>query len=301
MKNCEIVGNLSEPLGDMPAVVWRKGLYVFGGASGDEVRQDILRIDGTGHNVEKIGSMPFKSRGHCAVLQGDQVFLLGGFEEGTLCHAYCYDMISGNSERLPDMPMASAWFSAVVQGRKLYVMGGFSIPSGYWKDMVIYDVDKKQWETVEDCFPQEIFPQRLLGSNSSLTIGGHIISFGGADSFDKSSMRANPLNVVASFNPSSQHWRGIECEIDPREGLVGLTQGKDVYLVGGASIGEMHRYPFIDKLDLEKGKAERFAKMTQGRTGAACGIIDDHLLIAGGVIGAVNEMTDRIERVRLDP
>jgi hypothetical protein len=295
LKNCEVIGRLPLPLGDMPGVVHDDALLVFGGASGMDNRAEILRVDHAGKTTD-VGRLPSPSRGHQAVKMDRHVYILGGFAEGTLTDAYRLDLTNFKAQSIAPMPRDNAWFTATPLGDKIYVMGGFSIPNGYWKEIAIYDVKADAW-TLQKSFPHHLFPKKSLGSNAALSLGGRILSTGGADTFDGETMRANALGACAMFDPSTGEWERLPFEIEPREGLVAVRHGERVFIVGGMLNPPAHASDLIDVVDSKGMSTAPFARLQQGRAAAACGVLNDRLIVAGGVTEGIAEMTDTIEAV----
>jgi N-acetylneuraminic acid mutarotase len=296
MKRCELIGKLPYPLGDCPGVAIGGWLYIFGGASGEELRNEIFRINRRGV-VESIGRMPIAMRGHQAVLKGRDVYIMGGFSGVTSAEVFRWNVATGKTDRVAPMPQDAAWFTAVYTGKKILVVGGFSIPDGYWKHMAEYDTICDRWELVENAFPRKIFKNERIGSNSAVVHNRVVYSFGGADVFDARTMRANALSTIASFDLGSRNWTSMNASLEAREGLVSVRHGNDAYVVGG--IGDTAENPSasIDKVALASGKITDFASLNVPRIAPAIGIVEGRLIVAGGVTKPLFEMTNSIEIV----
>ncbi|ALK08139.1 Kelch repeat-containing protein [Blastochloris viridis] len=298
MRTTAVIGRLPWVLGDMPAVGHDDALLIFGGASGAENRDEILHVDGLG-NVRPVGRLPSPCRGHQAVKIGNSVYLLGGFAEGTLREAYRIDLGTLESWPIAPMPRESAWFSATELDGRIFVVGGFSIPDGYWDEVATYDPAQDRW-SLGNGFPAHIFPKGALGSNAIAAVGGHILSFGGADTFDTDGMRANALAVCARFDPATAQWSRLPAAIEPRESLVVVAEDGRLFLIGGMLNPPAHASDLIEAVDTATMTVTPFARMQEGRAAAGCGIVGGRLLIAGGVTEGVFAMTDAIEAVAID-
>ena len=288
------IGQLPRPLGDMPAVARDNAAFVFGGGSGQEMRDEILKIDFDGQ-VEQVGQLPLPLRGHQAVAVDDSVFLLGGFADGTRADVWRLNMRDWTAKPVQPMPRESAWFSVTVVGRRIYVVGGFAIPQGYWTDMAVYDIDGDRWETSSTSFPKELFPRGCLGSNAALGLEGRLLTFGGADQFDPVRTRANALDICAEYRLDDKQWRPLVGRIEAREGLVAAQEGSSAFLVGGMPESSEAPLALVERVDLETGKVTQFGTLSSGVTVPAVAIVNKRLLIIGGVTQPPFEMTDRIE------
>ncbi len=298
MLDSSIIGRLPGPLGDMPAVAHDDRLLILGGASGMENRSEVLAVTATGA-VEGVGRLPQELRGHQAIRLGDHAFVLGGFTGETISTAFRLNLKTFESDPIAAMPQDAAWFAATEWNGRIYVLGGFSVGGGYWSEIAVYDPQGDSWDRVSGAFPTTVFPKASLGSNSVLSAQDRIFSFGGADTFDRAAMRANALDVVASYDPVGKCWSRLESVIEAREGLVAVAHDGHAYLVGGMPDDSDKSSPTIDRINLETGEAVIIARMQKGRTAPACGILDNTLIVAGGVTTGVAEMTDTIEAVVL--
>lgn len=293
-----VIGHLPRPLGDMPGVVHGDALLVLGGASGMENRDEILAVSADG-TVREVGRLPEPLRGHQAVRIGSAAIVIGGFTGETVATGFRLDLESFASRPIAPMPRGSAWFTAAESGGRIYVVGGFSIPEGYWPDIAVYDPQADRWEVVEDGFRDGPFPKAILGSNTVVAAGERILSFGGADTFDGGTMRANALDAAAAFDPATRSWTALPAGMEPREGLVGVTHGDKAYLVGGMRNAPEHSSPLVEEVDLATGSVTPFATLKEGRTAAACGVLGTTLVVAGGVTEGVANMTGTIEAISL--
>lgn len=295
LPKCNTLGELPNPLGDMPALVVDGCFYIFGGGCGQEVCDDILTVDPQSGQCLHVGKMPYRSRGHQAVLLDDQIYLLGGFENGTKDELWRLHIKTGVAERLKSMPNSNAWFAAAAHGNTIVVVGGFSIPIGYLNQIFIYDPQTDDWSIQDNAFVSELFPKRQLGSNSIVSDGETLLSFGGADEFDSQRGRANALGLVCRYSLVHQSWESLLQQINPREGLVATRRDSHVYLVGGMSEAADTPSPIIEDFNLITGEIRELAKLRIGRLSPAVGIVNERLLVAGGVIEPLFGMTNTIE------
>jgi hypothetical protein len=282
----------------MPAAVWRAAAYVFGGASGEEERAEVLKIDAGGRATE-VARMPQAMRAHQAIVVGDAVYLLGGFVGGTtLADVFRMDLSTWKVERLAPMPRESAWFTATSLDRKIYVVGGFA-GAEYWEDIAVYDVDTNRWESHKGAFAHPLFPNQRIGSNTAVGYKGRIHSFGGADTFDPARMRANALSASATYAPEAQKWDGLPSQAVAREGLVAARDGDFAYLVGGMTAVPEEASRLVERVDLRTGKVEPFAQLVIGRVAPGVAVLDGKLLVIGGVVDPPFGMAVDIESVEL--
>jgi hypothetical protein len=299
MKTTELIGRLPFVLGDMPGVTHEGALLLLGGGSGAETRDDILRVDAAG-DARAVGRLPRPCRGHQAVRIGDAAYVLGGFADGTLSEAYRLDLRTFRSEPIAPLPREAAWFAAVELGGRIFVVGGFSIPEGYWEEIAIYDPEHDRW-SVGARFPAGVFPKAALGSNAVAAVGRRILSFGGADTFDTDTMRANALGLCAAFDPATGAWARLPAVVEPRESLVLVAEAGRLFLIGGMLNPPAHASDLIEMVDTRTMAVTPFARLREGRAAPGCGIVSGRLLIAGGVTQGVFAMTDAIEAVAIDP
>jgi hypothetical protein len=292
---CKVIGRLPHPLGDMPGVSHEGALLMFGGASGMDNRDEILKVETSG-SISEVGRLPRPCRGHQAVKVGQHVYILGGFAEGTLNDAYRLDLRNFKAEPVAPMPRDAAWFTAVLAGGRIFVVGGFSIPDGYWAEIAVYDPAKDEW-SLKKSFPDHVFPKAVLGSNAAVAVGDRILSVGGADTFDAASMRANSLGICALFDPKTEQWQRLPASVEPREGLVPVSYGERAFLIGGMLNPPAHASDLIDVVETDSLSTTPFARLNEGRAAAACGVVDGQLLVAGGVTEGIASMTDSIESV----
>jgi hypothetical protein len=296
----QMLGKLPEPLGDMPGLAVNDQLIVFGGGSGDQVRDSILAIDGKSGVCRKIGQMPYPSRGHQAVYLHGHVYILGGFDQGTKDDLWRLDLESGKAEKLRSMPASNAWFAAVGFQDSIAVVGGYSIPGAYLDHIDFYDPGKDQWRVVPNAFDAAIFSKCKIGSNAVLVHDDSLFSFGGADYFNNERGRANGLNIAARYNVLQNNWESLPQAVHPREGLVAIQVGTRGYLIGGMAEDESDASVLIEQVILPVGYIQPIGQLTQGRLTPAAGIIGRRLVIAGGVIQPLFQMTDTIEYFDLE-
>ncbi|MBR0865903.1 hypothetical protein JQ614_30075 [Bradyrhizobium diazoefficiens] len=299
VRTCKMIGRLPRVLGDMPGVSHNGVLLVLGGGSGMETRDEILAVEPSG-GVTEVGRLERPCRGHQAVKIGEALYVLGGFAEKTLHQAYRMDLSNFRTESIAPLPRDTAWFTATEWEGMVCVLGGFSIPGGYWKEIALYDPAKDQWTSSEDVFPGHIFPKRSLGSNAAVAANGRIISFGGADTFNRDIMRSNALDICAMYDPRAGAWERVPVAIDAREGLVPVKSDDHVFLVGGMKNHPENASDLIEVVDTKKLTVAHFAHLLEGRVAAACGLVGKHLIVAGGVTEGVASMTDTIEAVEVD-
>ncbi len=294
------IGSLPRPLGDMPGLEYKGKLLLFGGGSGEDVRDEILSIDPLTGACDEIGKMPYKSRGHQVVRMGNVIYLLGGFEAGTRNDCHALDIEHHKAERLAPLPFSNAWFSAVEHKGNIVVLGGFSIPSGYLPHAGVFDPTSGKWETVKDVFDDNIFPKPHMGSNVLASHGGHIYSFGGADTFDPAKGRANALDLAIRFFPDEKRWEKLAFSLSPREGIVAARHGEKLYLVGG--MPEKGEKPFndIEELNFSSMSLRLVGKLPYGCLTPAVACIKSRLIIAGGVTKPLFEMTDKIQCLNIN-
>lgn len=282
----------------MPAISANGAAYVFGGASGEDVEAVILRVGGDGV-VSEAAAMPRAMRAHQAVVVDDAVYILGGFVRGeTIADVFRMNLSTWKVDKLAPMPRESAWFTATALDRKIYVVGGFAGPD-YWNEIAIYDVDTNRWETHKCAFEHPLFPKKRIGSNSAVAYEGKIVSFGGADTFDSTRMRANALSASASYSPAGREWAALSGQAVAREGLVAARDGHYAYLVGGMTAEPEETSKLIEHVDLRSGRIERFAQLTIGRVAPGVAVVGRELLVIGGVIDPPFGMTADVEAVNL--
>src|SRR5947208_7803785 len=100
---------------------------------------------------------------------------------------------------------------------------------------MLYDLQSDKWEVHDDAFDAALFPKRQVGANALASVGGSILSFGGADEFDKDLGRANSLSLTGRYKVETRTWEALPQEITPREGLVIVRRNGSALLIGGMS------------------------------------------------------------------
>ena len=179
------------------------------------------------------------------------------------------------------------------------VVGGYSIPSGYLDQIFIYDPQTDEWSVRKNAFDPKIFPKGKVGGNAIFSNGQDIFSFGGADEFDTPRGRANSLSLACRYNVESESWNSLAQPINPREGLVAILRGTKVYLVGGMREDAEEPSTVIEEVNLVTSEIGEKGRLIVGRLAPAAGIVDNQLIVAGGVIEPLFGMTDTIECLNL--
>lgn len=298
MKKGKVIGQLPRALGDMPAVAARGASYVLGGALGEECSDTIYRVETSGA-VSPVARMPVAMRAHQAVVIQDIIYVFGGFTNQTRADVFRLDLYDWHVTPLASMPRPAAWFTVSTIDKKVYVVGGFAGPDDYWNSIAVFDVRLNRWKSFDHSFDHPLFPRKRLGSNAAISNKGRIISFGGADTFDTTRMRANALSSAAEFEPSTASWRPLLIDIVPREGLVAVRNERFAYLIGGMT--EIPEGPsgLVERVDMETGQKELFASLATPRVAPGVTIIGDTLFVIGGVVNPPFEMTADIEAIDL--
>lgn len=299
VKTTHLLGKLPEPLGDMPGLVMDNRFLVFGGGSGQEVRDAILQVDSQKGTCTRVGQMPYASRGHQVVAIEGNIYLLGGFDEGTRDDLWRLDLKTGANERLKPMPKSNAWFAVTTYKNTIVIVGGFTIPEGYLGHIYIYDPQTDDWTMHERALDAPPFTRGKIGSNVVVSYGDHLISCGGADEWDNQKGRANALGLTGRYDMAHKTWSALPQQIHPREGLVAAQYGDVAYLVGGMSEDADAASALIEAINLSSGEVRQVAQLSTGRLTPAVGIVHKRLIVAGGVTQPIFDMSDTIEYLDL--
>jgi hypothetical protein len=298
LKDFNLAGTFPRPIGDMPGIALDETLYTLGGALGESSTDEIFAVDRLG-SANLVGRLSVRLRGHQAVMVGKDIFVMGGFDEGTRAETFRLTPGTWKSEPTRPMPLGLAWFTATSRGNHIFVVGGYSIPSGYWDKIAVYDTQRDHWEVLEGSFPEDIFPRKTIGGNAAVTHQGRIFSFGGADEFRAESMRANARPIAALYDVDSKRWQSLNGTVQPREGLVAAQHGGFAYLIGGMAEDHTEASAVVEQVDLASGAIRDFARLRTGRTAPAAGIVRDTIVVAGGAIKPPFGMTADIETLVL--
>jgi hypothetical protein len=288
-----VVSRLPEPLGDLPGLAWQEAMVLFGGGSGEEVRDTVLVLDPEDGVCRRMGSLPYAARGHQVVEAGGAVYLLGGYDGRTRDDLWRLELGTGKAERLRPIPDPTAWFAATAHQGMIAVVGGFGIPGGYLNRISLYHPDTDSWASVEDAFPASLFPKSSVGANAVVGQGREIWSFGGADAFDVARSRSNALATAARWR-SDAGWERLPGVMEPREGLTVVSAGDAAFLVGGMpEAAEPSRT--IERVDLESGMIAAVGQLALGRVAPAVALLSGRIFVAGGVVEPLYGMTATVE------
>lgn len=197
------------------------------------------------------------------------------------------------------LPRALGDMPAVVRDTELLLLGGGS-GADIHDEILAVDPVTGVREVGRLLEPSRGHAAVVIGSNAVATAAGRVSSFGGADTFDAGTMRANALNLVAVFDTESARWKKLPAQIEPREGIVAVKADESVYLVGGIGAPPAMAHDRVDVFRLVTEIISTFCKLHAGRIAPGCGAVGGKLVIAGGVTEGVMNMTDPIEATELD-
>ncbi|CAZ95097.1 Sodium/solute symporter [Zobellia galactanivorans] len=186
---------LPTPLGYGASIQTPNGILLIGGNNSKHTSNKVflLSYNTNDKSVEIKGypDLPESLAYTAAAIQGDQVYVVGGFDGVASTNSlFTLDLSRPEKwERGKDfVGGARSFHSAAIQetsdGSKLFVFGGRNQVEGGAKDIynnyIAYDLERKQWEEPRPISPNGV--NRAVNGSSAQTMGSmHILVYGGDD------------------------------------------------------------------------------------------------------------------------
>lgn len=190
------IGRLPQPMGYGVSVTTPEGVVCIGGTDGRKSLKGVFLMScRNGLAVtQSLPDLPVPLDNMAGAYGGGYIYVAGGQTDGSPNYAaYRLAYPGGKSwERLPDCPGgARLQATAVVQSDGtetcFYLIGGFSpvtdAANGYVHyNGLIYSPKLNHWTTTSDILPQgRVYKMAVVGAQSVVSGGGHIVIMGGVD------------------------------------------------------------------------------------------------------------------------
>ena len=206
-------------------------IYVFGGGdgSGPIVYADVERYHPATDQWERLPDMPIPGGGQPHRI-GDKIYLFGGWNNGVYGTVQVFDLRTETWTKLESpMPSASYLFRPFQIGSRIWLFGGAirrGVPGKTTID--IFDPDGVETWTTKAGFPQH---QGYYGAE--MVSSDRLVFIGGGDQ-DAQGNPANFVDRVDIYDPDFDRWNQGAPMPTPRGGMATATDGRRVYVLGGA-------------------------------------------------------------------
>ena len=300
----------ARPLGvartEAPRLVYRGGLYLFGGRSHAEGAAKILtaieRYDPTAKTWEEVGQLPAAISYVRPLAVEDRIWLAGGFVGDGKGEAsdrvLVWDPRADSWNEGPALPQPVAGGALAQVGTKLHFIGGYAADRQTALD-VHWTLDLTQPDAWQEAAPMPA-PR---GHGALVHLGARLYYIGGQTGHDAPPLDDHPEVFVYETGPGD--WRRAAPLPAPRSHHQHATAVHDgrILVVGGI---DKSRPPLLRQrgmatlfvYDPEQDSWTTEGHLPEGRTGASAGVIDGILIVTGGSDFGNN--SDRAETWTLD-
>jgi N-acetylneuraminic acid mutarotase len=214
---------------------------------------------------------------HASAMLDGKLFVLGGYNNGTLSRVECLNMETEQWSEMPSMIVPRGEHGASVLGGKIYVAGGRTPDHDVWIDECLvlalvesFDPATNQWTAVT--------PMNTHRRDHGLvSVQGKLFAVGGCNFMDKD------LDSVERFDPSTRVWSNITSLSTARHSLAVAVLGDKLYAIGGKG-SQNQLLSSVECLDLTDTNSQWtiVAPMTTPRCGMGAMVTDGKIYIAGG-------------------
>ncbi|KAK3236228.1 hypothetical protein CYMTET_53617 [Cymbomonas tetramitiformis] len=244
---------------------------------------------------ETVPSMRTKRTGCAAVVQGQHVYVLGGFNGNcNLETVERLDIATGQWEAVPSMHTKRTGCAAVVQGQHVYVLGGHD-GSRNLETVERLDTATGQWEAVPSmrtkrtgCAAvvqgQHVYVLGGRDGSRELETGQHVYVLGGFNG-------SRDLETVEHLDTATGQWEAVPSMRNKRLECAAVVQGQHVYVLGGFDGSRV--LETVECLDTATGQWEAVPSMRTKRFGCAAVVRRMSMRLAG-VTEAVS--CEKVER-----
>lgn len=201
-----------------------------------------------------------------------KIYIMGGFQSGALGNVVqVFDTKTCEWSQGPDLPTDIHHANAAVVDGTIYIVGAMRDGGAYtaigdtWS---WHPATETAW-TVRT--PMPVGTQR--GSSAVGVIDGKIWVAGG--------LRNGSRNDVSFYDPAADTWTDGPPLLQLRDHACGGVIGGKLYVAGGRNLIPTQPEANLYELTPGVGWIER-ARMPTARAGAACAVIGDRLIVAGG-------------------
>jgi hypothetical protein len=180
----------------------------------------------------------------------------------------------------------------------MVVVGGLAGPSDVdvdaspVRDGAAWVRSSDSWHRISD-LPPSIPTITTWGSRTAVWTGSEVLVWASqpAPSRPTSSL-GNGSEVVAAYNPTSDHWRSLPASgLTPRQGAVIVWTGSELVVWGGHGLDYSHVFADGARLDPATGTWRRLPSAPVPARGEAASVWDGHeVLLWGGRTGYTTEV-----------
>ena len=234
----------------------------------------IMSLDLVTMRYTTLAPMINSRQNHAMVVHDDKLFVMGGFNYGTLPSVECLDLETMQwSEKSPMITPRDSHGAAVLGG-KIYVAGGWT-GSHSFALVDSFDAATNQWTAVAPMNTCRSF----YGMVSSQ---GKLFAVGGVDNQD------DVLSSVEMFDPNTGEWTDIQSLIIPRYGLAVAVLGDKLYAIGGLG-SQCEPLSSVECLDLSVPNSQwtTVAPMSSPRFKMGAVVTGGKIFVAGGIESSI--------------
>lgn len=223
--------------------------------------------------------MPIAIQEGAATVEGDRLFVVGGYDERRQSSAAVFVLDSARWSAGPSLPVALNHLGAATIGYDVYAAGGFTA-GGASNRVFVLDRNTVRW--------RELSPmRRARGALALLSIGGRLYAIGGRDG-------SAQIAIPEVYDPSAGTWRDLPPMPHPRNHAAGFINAGRACVAGG-------RTPFtsarIDCLDVSTTTWSELSAVPTATSGAAAATLGATTVVAGGEPSAETGLVDRVQKL----
>jgi hypothetical protein len=230
---------------------------------------------------------------HATVVHDGKLFVMGGFNYGTLPSVECLDLETMQWSEMAPMITPRDSHGAAVLGGKIYVAGGYPL-SRVGTLVESFDADTNQWTAVTPMNTRRDQHGLVSAQGNLYAVGGNNLQHGHSGSvecFDPSTgvwsniaplntsrdalalaLLDNKLYAIGGYDPGLKPLRSVECMdmsvpisgwttvapmTSPRWGMKAVVTGGKIYIVGG------HGSSSIECFDPRDGPSGRWTVVSE--------------------------------------
>eukprot|EP00930_Biecheleria_cincta_P013394 TRINITY_DN11964_c0_g1_i1.p1 TRINITY_DN11964_c0_g1~~TRINITY_DN11964_c0_g1_i1.p1 ORF type:complete len:509 (+),score=49.41 TRINITY_DN11964_c0_g1_i1:181-1707(+) len=285
-------------------VVYKDGLYVFGGYGGSGRLDDIYRFDFTSRcwaQVHVQGTVPLGRENNGAVVHGNSMYVFGGYSGFTWLNDF-WSFNFDTSEWLPvpsgqrgAVPSTRFGYVSSVHGDFMYIFGGYD-GSAWLTDTHDFDFERGIWNSTH----VQGFVPSGRSCPSWATHKGSVYLFGGYDGTHR-------MNDFHQFCMSSRIWSSIRSAgqvPSPRYFHASVVYGDSLFIFGGYSGLERLNDLYQFRFDSNTWVSVNTDDPPSGRSSLLAAVHNNSLYAFGGYNGSIvlNDFYEfRFEPVLIPP
>jgi subtilisin family serine protease/N-acetylneuraminic acid mutarotase len=219
--------------------IWFTGGQIHGPTGPIEVTETV-EVFRPGLGWKSAPPMRWRRYAHAAAVLDGRVYVMGGEGMpsdpgpddyfGSLDTVEMLDPAAGRWVSRAPLPAGMFSHAAATLGGKVWVSGG--VPDGFrvphFRHLLAYDPRRDAWE--------EKAPMgEIRAFHALVTLGGKLYALGGQRAEDFMNGIYTVLASGERYDPATDAWEPIADMPAPRWGMAAATDGRHIYLVGGAS------------------------------------------------------------------